>query len=136
MCRDEAQALCNLKSEFSQSDVPLVAVLHETLGAEEFKSSYFTGPLYLDVDKTFFGPKERRMGLWGFLRWDVWMNVIKSVKTGNEGNLKGDGTLLGGVYVIGAGDQGVLYHHQEAVWGDHFNKSSLLKAVSEIGKKK
>ena len=53
------------------------------------------------------------MGLWGFLRWDVWMNVIKSVKTGNEGNLKGDGTLLGGVYVIGAGDQGVLYHHQE-----------------------
>ena len=76
------------------------------------------------------------MGLWGFLRLDVWRNVIKSVKAGTDGNLAGDGTLLGGVYVLGAGDQGVLYHHQEAVWGDHFNKTQLLQAVSQINKSK
>ena len=64
------------------------------------------------------------------------MNIYKSTKKGNEGNLKGDGTLLGGVYVIGPGDQGVLYHHQEAIWGDHFNTTSLLQAVSDIKKTK
>ena len=116
-----------------RSNVPLVAVLHEKLGAEEFQP-FFSGPLYLDTEKTFFGPRERRLGLLGFLRVDVWMNIYKSKQKGNEGNLKGDGTLLGGVYVIGPGDQGVLYHHQEVVWGDHFNTTSLLQAVSDIKK--
>ena len=48
--------------------------------------------------------------------------------------MKGDGTLLGGVYVLGKDDQGVLYHHQEVVWGDHFNKTELLEAVNKINK--
>ena len=29
------------------------------------------------------------------------MNIIKSNKKGTAGNLKGDGTLLGAVYVLG-----------------------------------
>jgi len=70
----------------------------------------------------------------GFLRADVWMNIIESRKEGTEGNFKGDGTLLGGVYVIGPGDQGVLLQHQEAVWGDHVNTTALLQAVDKITK--
>ena len=115
----------------NRQGVPLVGVLHEKLGAEEFQS-FLSGPLYLDQEKTFFGPKQRRLGLIGFLRLDVWMNVYKSM--GVDGNMKGDGTLLGGVYVIGPGDQGVLYHHQELVWGDHFNQTQLLQAVKQIKK--
>ena len=116
-----------------RAGVPLVGLLHEKLGAEEFQH-YLSAPLYLDNQKTFFGPHERRLGMLGFLRVDVWMNVIKSIKGGTEGNLSGDGTLLGGVYVIGPGDQGVLLHHQEAVWGDHVNTTALLQAVDNIAK--
>ena len=103
------------------------------MGADEFQP-FLSAPLYLDQDRTFFGPKQRRLGLIGFLRLDVWLNIYKSIKAGTDGNMKGDGTLLGGVYVIGPGDQGVLYHHQELVWGDHFNKTQLLQAVNQIKK--
>ena len=114
--------------------VPLIAVLHEKLGSEEFQQ-FFSGPLYYDQDKTFFGGEhQRRLGLLGFLRLDVWLNIYKSVQAGTDGNMKGDGTLLGGVYVLGKDDQGVLYHHQEVVWGDHFNKTELLEAVNKINK--
>ena len=115
---------------YRRSGVPLVAVLHEKLGAEEFQP-FFSGPLYLDTEKTFFGPQQRRLGLLGFLRLDVWRNILGSTQ---KGNLAGDGTLLGGVYVLGPGEQGVLFHHQEAVWGDHANTTAILQAVSNIKK--
>jgi len=133
LCRDEAKALSSLLPRLTQAGVPLVGVLHEKLGAEEFQP-FLSAPLYLDTQKTFFGPQERRLGLLGFLRADVWMNIIESRKEGTEGNFKGDGTLLGGVYVIGPGDQGVLLQHQEAVWGDHVNTTALLQAVDKITK--
>jgi len=114
--------------------VPLVGVLHEKLGAADFQP-FLSGPLYYDPDKIFFGPKQRRLGLLGFLRLDVWLNIYRSQKErGSEGNFKGDGTLLGGVYVIGPGDQGVVLHHKEDVWGDHCNTTALLEAVKKLSK--
>ena len=56
--------------------VPLVGVLHEKLGAAEFQP-FLAGPLYYDPDKIFFGPKQRRLGLLGFFRLDVWMNIYR-----------------------------------------------------------
>ena len=56
--------------------VPLVGVLHEKLGAADFQP-FLAGPLYYDPDKIFFGPKQRRLGLLGFLRLDVWMNIYR-----------------------------------------------------------
>jgi len=72
----------------------------------------------------------------GFLRFDTWMNIYKSKQMGTPGNLKGDGTLLGGVVVLGPGNQGVLYDHKEGTFGDHCNTTEVLRAVAEIGKNK
>lgn len=74
------------------------------------------------------------MGLIGFFRVEHWLNIKRTSEKGIQGNLKGDGTLLGGVFVIGPKDQGILYEHRERVWGDHCNITHLLEAVSRINK--
>ena len=48
---------------------------------------FFKGSVYLDSDKTFFGPKKRKLFLMGFLRLDTWMNVYRSKQAGTPGNL-------------------------------------------------
>lgn len=126
-------ALSKLEPQLSQLNVPLSAVLHEKLGAEEFQD-YFKGSLYLDTEKTFFGPKKRKLFLMGFLRIDTWLNVIRSKKGGTVGNLDGDGTLLGAVYVLGPGDQGVLFEHREGTFGDNVNTTEVMAAVNKMKK--
>jgi len=125
--------LSKIKPELSSLQIPLLAVLHEQLGAEEFKN-YFSGPLYLDVEKTFYGPKLRKMLLLGFLRFDTYVNLIRSKRLGTQGNLEGDGTILGAVYVIGPGDKGIVYEHREGTFGDNVNVTEVLQAARGISK--
>jgi len=133
LCRDEALALSKLEPELTRLNVPLLAVLHEKLGSEEFQE-FFKGPLFLDTDQTFFGPKKRKLFLMGFLRVDTWLNVYRSKQAGTQGNLDGDGTLLGAVYVLGPGDQGVVYEHREGTFGDDVNTNEVLQAVQQFKK--
>jgi len=111
--------------------VALYALLHEELGAKEFME-FFDGDVYLDTEKCFYGPEERRMLLTGMLRWSVWKNIMRAKEKGIEGNLKGDGTLLGSVFLIGPGSQGILYEHRELEFGDHHNSTELLAALEQI----
>jgi len=116
--------------------VPLVGVLHEELGAKEFMD-FFQGPLYLDSEKRFYGPKERRTLLGGFLRFSVYRAIYETAyRKKVPGNLEGDGTLLGSVFVLGPGDTGVLYEHREGYFGDHCNTTAVLEAVEKIAKSK
>ena len=39
---------------------------------------------------------------------------------------------LAGVFVIGPGEQGILYEHRESEFGDHANKSAILEAIQQI----
>jgi hypothetical protein len=126
-------ALSKLEPQLAQLNVPLLAVLHEKLGADEFQD-YFRGSLYLDSEKTFFGPKKRKLFLMGFLRLDTWMNVYRSKQAGTAGNLDGDGTLLGAVYVLGPGDQGVVFEHREGTFGDNVNTTDVMQAVKQFKK--
>lgn len=59
----------------------------------------------LTSQRTFYGPRERRMGLLGFLRLGVWISGLRAFKNGFMGNVLGEGFILGGVYVIGRGQQ-------------------------------
>jgi len=111
--------------------VALYGVLHEELGANEF-SEFLAGELFLDTTKRFYGPKERRMSLTGLMRPSVWKNMSRAKSKGVKGNLKGDGTLLGSVFLIGPGQQGILYEHREKEFGDHFNETQLLEALEKI----
>jgi len=111
--------------------VALYGLLHEELGAKSF-SEFFDGELFLDAEKRFYGPEERRMLLTGMVRWSVWKNIFRANAKGVQGNLKGDGTLLGSVFLIGPGQQGILYEHREMEFGDHFNETQLLAALKNI----
>jgi len=75
------------------------------------------------------------MLLLGFLRFDTYMNIYRSRQMGTEGNLKGDGTILGAVYVIGPGDQGILFEHREGTFGDNVNVTQVLEAVQKMKKR-
>jgi len=129
LCREEAQGLSSLKPQLDQHNFRLYAVVHENFGVKGFQP-FFGGEVFYDAEKRFYGPKERWMGMSGFLRLSVWTNIFRARGKQVEGNMKGEGRLLGGVFVIGPGNTGVLYEHRESEWGDHANLTDILNAVS------
>lgn len=130
-CREEAAKLSTLQPELKKADIPLYAVVHEELGVKKFQP-YFKGEIFLDVNRIFYGPKERRTLILGLLRISVWINAYNTWKNGYSGNFKGDGSLLGGVFVLGRGTQGILYEYREKEFGDHANISEILSAAKKI----
>ncbi|XP_023220306.1 redox-regulatory protein FAM213A-like isoform X2 [Centruroides sculpturatus] len=130
-CREEAAKISTLHPELKDMGIPLYAVVHEELGVKKFQP-YFKGEVFLDINRIFYGPKERRTLLLGLLRISVWQNAYRTWKNGYKGNLKGDGSLLGGVFVLGKGNQGILYEYREKEFGDQANITEILSAAKEI----
>jgi hypothetical protein len=46
--------------------------------------------------------------------------------------MDGEGRLMGGLFVVGAADQGVLLEYREKVWGDHADIEDVRAAVENI----
>ncbi|KAK3090591.1 hypothetical protein FSP39_012944 [Pinctada imbricata] len=84
--------------------------------------------------KTFYGPKERWFPLAGILRFNVLRNGYRAYSKGIPGNVKGEGRLLGAVYLIGKGNEGLIYQHQEKEFGDIVKLEDLRKALQKIKK--
>lgn len=61
--------------------------------------------LFFSLQRSFYGPRRRKMMMSGLFRFGVWQNFFRAWKNGYSGNLEGEGFTLGGVYVIGAGRQ-------------------------------
>mmetsp|Transcript_23329 Transcript_23329/g.55523 ORF Transcript_23329/g.55523 Transcript_23329/m.55523 type:complete len:86 (+) Transcript_23329:459-716(+) len=55
---------------------------------------------------------------------------------GVDGNMKGEGFKMGGVWVLGPGAEGIQYEHREKSWGDNVfsDKDAFLAAVDSIKK--
>lgn len=133
MCREEASELSSLKPELEKLGVHLVAVVKEDVGAEiEDFRPHFAGDIYIDEKKVFYGPLQRKMGGLGFLRLGVWQNFIQAWRSGHQGNMNGEGFILGGVFVLGAGDQGILLEHHEKEFGNKVQIADVLEAVKKI----
>lgn len=128
MCREEAAGLSSLKPELDARGFNLYAVVHERFGHKEFQP-YLDGEMFLDKERTFYGPKQRWMFFSGFIRPSVWMSFYRGYKNGFEGNTAGEGRLLGGVFVVGPGEEGILFQHRESEFGDHANTTEILEAV-------
>ncbi|KAG8551768.1 hypothetical protein GDO81_004255 [Engystomops pustulosus] len=106
LCREEASEISQLKPELDQLGVPLYGVVKENIATEiEAFEPYFKGDIFLDEKKRFYGPQRRKMMLMGFIRLGVWQNFRRAWKAGYEGNLEGEGFILGGLFVIGSGNQ-------------------------------
>ncbi|KAK6328536.1 hypothetical protein J4Q44_G00005140 [Coregonus suidteri] len=129
----EASELSSLKTQLEELGVPLVAVVKENIGTEiEDFRPHFAGDIYVDVKHHFYGPLQRKMGGLGFIRQGVWQNFMRAWKAGYQGNMLGEGFVLGGVFVIGAGNQGILLEHREKEFGNKVENEDVLEAVKRI----
>uniref|UniRef100_A0A087YFN2 Peroxiredoxin-like 2A n=2 Tax=Poecilia TaxID=8080 RepID=A0A087YFN2_POEFO len=131
--QQEAAELSSLKPQLDKLGVPLYAVVKEDVGTEvqNFRP-YFKGEIFLDEKRRFYGPRERKMGLLAFMRLGVWLSGVRAFRKGFIGNVLGEGFVLGGVFVIGRGKQGILLEHREKEFGDKVNISDVLQAVRQI----
>ncbi|KAF6730020.1 Redox-regulatory protein FAM213A [Oryzias melastigma] len=134
-CVQEAAELSSLKPQLDQLGVPLYAVVKEDVGTEvqNFRP-YFKGEIFLDEKRRFYGPRERKMGLLAFLRLGVWFNGLRAFRKGFLGNVLGEGFVLGGVFVIGRDQQGILLEHREMEFGDKVNISEVLHAARRVAR--
>ncbi|XP_012887524.1 PREDICTED: redox-regulatory protein FAM213A [Dipodomys ordii] len=82
--------------------------------------------------KKFYGPQKRKMLFMGFIRLGVWTNFFRAWNGGFSGNLEGEGVILGGVFVMGSGKQGILLEHREKEFGDKVDLRSVLEAAAKI----
>ncbi|XP_048465040.1 peroxiredoxin-like 2A, partial [Rhincodon typus] len=129
----EAADISSLKPQLDELGVPLYGVVKEDIN-NELKSfqPFFKGEIFLDEEKRFYGPNKRTMGLLGLFRLGVWRNFLRAWQKGFSGNTDGEGFILGGVFVLGAGDQGVLLEHREKEFGDAVDIRSVLEAARKI----
>lgn len=93
-----------------------------------------------------------------FLRIGVWRNLWRAYRRGFQGNLRGEGFVLGGAFVIGPGDQvgstsqnekcliflsavkdscvfffqGILLEHREKEFGDKVNMLAILRTARKM----
>ncbi|KAG1936992.1 peroxiredoxin-like 2A isoform b [Pimephales promelas] len=129
----EASELSSLKPQLDKLGVPLYAVVKENVGTEiQAFRPQFAGEIFLDEKQAFYGPQQRKMGGLGFIRLGVWQNFIRAWRSGYQGNMNGEGFILGGVFVIGSGEQGVLLEHREKEFGDKVSLESVLEAAKKI----
>lgn len=56
----------------------------------------------------------------------VFKNGKRASDRGVKGNFKGEGRLLGGLLVVGAGDSGVDFEHREKVGRAHASEHIIL----------
>lgn len=134
MCREEAKELSSLQPQFEASGFSLIGIVHEKRGVDAFRP-YLNAPIYLDAERRFYGPKQRWMYLSGFVRPSVWSAIFRARGKNIEGNMKGEGRILGGVFVIGAREEGILLDHKESEFGDHVKSTAILDALSRSATK-
>ncbi|KXS17610.1 hypothetical protein M427DRAFT_54534 [Gonapodya prolifera JEL478] len=112
----------------------MVAVVHEERGAKDFAENYWKKPLYLDEEKKLYelvqGGKQNWASVFSLFSSDVRANLSRANGKGVEGNLQGEGRLLGGLALIST--KGVHYSYAEKHFGDHAPMTEVLQAVSGI----
>jgi len=116
----------------------VIAVVHELLDDEVQKFSEYMpkADFYLNSDRSLYNALSADGGgRWLkasslLLRWRSYTHGIKSLWS-VKGNVNGnEGNLLGGMLVVGAGDQGIVYQHLEDFGGYDYEK--IAKAAAKI----
>jgi len=110
--------------------VKLHAVVKEDIDneIEDFRE-FFKGDIHLDEKKEFYGPHERVGGFSQLMSFKM-MGTYRKIQL--AGNTKGEGWVMGGVLVIGPGEQGILYEHIEAKVAERCDIDKVMEAVQKI----
>ena len=110
-----------------------MGVCHEELGAVEF-TPFLGGNVYVNTTREFFGPNLRWMPISFILKPSILSSFISSWRYGHagDGNFRGEGRLLGGVYVMGSGDRGVVYRFEEPQPGVYAPIEEIMRAAETV----
>ncbi|KAK9723028.1 hypothetical protein K7432_002236 [Basidiobolus ranarum] len=134
LCRREAKDLAEHRTQITEKwGIPMYAVVHEELGVEEFNKEFFQGTIYFDENKGFY----KALG-GGKLSWANWTSLLNPTTlysyftSGVDGNLKGEGRIYGGLYILGKGDKGVIYEYREKYLGDIAPMEEVLKICEQV----
>ena len=126
----------NIKPKLIEKRIKLVAILHENLGSDEFIRGFWPNdPIYLDSDKAIFAAISSNQSvrkqsiLSGILSLDMWKRVSQAKAAGLEGNLEGEGSVLGGIFLIGPGEEGVNWVRLEKSFGDNATNEEILANI-------
>jgi len=133
------------KPELDELGVALSCTVKEDLEGEieAFREGYWPdAPIYLDETLAFYdaiaGGKRTQSALSGFLlrMANPFGQLQKNFKRaqGVDGNLKGEGFVHGGVYVVkknAAADETPVFAHHETEIGDHPPTDDLVKACKD-----
>ncbi|KAI6659157.1 Redox-regulatory protein [Oopsacas minuta] len=113
--------------------VGLVGVCHQRHGAAGF-APFLGGKIYVNNTREIFGPVMRWIGITTIFSPSVLYSFFSSWRHGHaaEANFEGEGRLLGGVYVMGQGDQGVVYHFEEPQPGVYAPIDEVLRAAESV----
>lgn len=118
----------------------MIGIAGEHLGREEFLAGFWKGELFFDLGKKSWFPavhggKKKTStahGIWSLLTGGVVSRAVKRTKEkGVEGNLKGEGFTLGGVWVVHPA-KGVIFEYREKHWGDSVLESGLTELMQAI----
>ncbi|KAG0051252.1 hypothetical protein BGZ83_003959 [Gryganskiella cystojenkinii] len=136
-CREEAQIFNAQRETFEQIlGMRMVCIVHEKEGSDIFQRDFWKGQVYFDETKGFYkalGGGHLRTGGWGqLIRPLFWVNFVRNKRSGVEGNFEGNGHILGGLYVVAAGNNGIAYEHVEKVWGDIARVDHVLESCSRL----
>lgn len=140
MCRSGAKQITTLAAEAGKP-VRLTAIAKEHLGNEEFVEKFWPAPaeLYFDEPKKLpafnecNGQSQGIMsGFGSYLVGGAVANAVKKAKDEKvEGNMKGEGLVLGSVLVVSSTGE-LLLHHKEKTWGDHPSDAELRDAIARL----
>lgn len=121
--------------------IPFVSVLRENMGAQSYQEFLMKEtpelkapqlPIVMANKDDFKKAGLGSAGLVNFLRPSVWKSISKNKGKMIAGNFVGEYSILGSVVVVGPGDQGILYHHQESRWGDFADTDKVMAAALKI----
>jgi len=109
-------------------------MLNEVVDDEPEQFSVDTGiseeRVFFDRTKAFF--PEKSDGALGLLSFSVLRNTFRALSAGHGANGTGDYSYKGGIYVIGPGDQGILYHYTEDTYGELADESAIAAAIAKF----
>jgi len=138
LCREEVNALAEVH-KVALGNPAFLTVLKppEDLGEENsvadfLKVSGDSSEAYVDVDKQLFAAlgQVEKMPLWALLTPTSIANILRSKRSGFEGDLKGEGLLGGGGFVLSASGE-IEFAWQETNFGVQPDMSRVKQALDK-----
>lgn len=143
MCRAEAVELSGLQEEGRLDSVPVVGIIKEVekqtdeaieadvLGVKEFQEKYFRYPTYQDPDLAFYTAMGKRkihsLFSWNPFTWFSTLSRLGKREKGIDGNLNGEGVVLGGILVVSR-EKGLVYQYDE-ITGEPLPLEEIVSAI-------